>query len=165
MGSIFTKFCLNISAHFEILKNSINDIKIDEFVIYHLKVIGITNRLNSFYKPMIFAQYFIGTALFVVLGLSVIAADNLLANLSPILHTPGALIYVAVFSYGSQKIMDLSEAICDEAYIIDKDYLLVIMIAQKKLRFTTGFFEVSFDTYSIMLSRSWSFITLLNSFV
>ena len=105
------------------------------------------------------------STLFVVLGLSVITADNLLENLSPVLHTPGALIYVAVFAFGSQKIMDSSEAICDEAYNIDKDYLMVIMIAQKKLRFTTGFFDVSFDTYSIMLSRSWSFITLLNSFI
>ena len=114
---------------------------------------------------MIFITYFIGSVLFVVLGLSVITAHDLLENSTPIIHGPAALIYVAVFAYGSQKIMDSSEAICEEAYYIDKDYLMVIMLAQKKLRFTTGFFDVSFDTYSIMISRSWSFITLLHSFV
>ena len=114
---------------------------------------------------MIFTQYFVGTLLFIVLGLCVITADDLFENLIPIMHTPGALYYVAVFSYGSQRIMDTSQSICDEVYNIDKDYLMVIMTAQQKLRFTTGFFDISFDTYSIMLSRSWSFITLLNSFV
>ncbi|XP_070502418.1 odorant receptor 82a-like [Chironomus tepperi] len=163
-SSIFSNFCLNINAHFEILRNSINNMKIDEFVKYHVEILEITYKLNSFYRPLILAQYSIGIVLFAVLGLSVVAADNWLQNLIPIFHTYGALIYVAVFSYVSQKIMDSSEALCDEAYNIDKDYLMVIMIAQKKLRFTTGFFEVSFDTYSIMLSRSWSFIALLNSF-
>ncbi|KAL7027211.1 hypothetical protein ACKWTF_005363 [Chironomus riparius] len=114
---------------------------------------------------MIFATFFFGTVLFVVLGLSVITAENLLKNVTPIMHAPAALIYVAVFSYGSQKVMDSSDAICDGIYNIDKDYLMVLMIAQKRLGFTTEFFEVSFETYSFMLSRSWSFIAVLTSFV
>jgi len=125
----------------------------------------ITKKLNSIYNPMLFATFFIGTAIFVVLGLSVITADNFFVNTTAITHVFATLIYVAVFSYGSQKIMDSSAKVCDEAYNIDKDYIMVIMMAQKKLRFTTYFFEISFETFNIMLSRSWSFISVLNSFV
>ena len=165
MALIFSNFCMNISAHFEILRGSINDMKLDEFVTYHLKLMDITQRLNSIYEPMIFTQYLIATVLFVVLGLNVLIADNLIEILQPISHIPGALIYFAVYSFGSQRIMDSSLALCDEAYMIDKDYLMVIMMAHKKLRFTTGFFEASFDTYGIMLSRSWSFFSIFNSFL
>ena len=165
MALIFTSFCMNISAHFEILCGSINDMKLEEFIQYHLKLINITERLNAIYEPVIFVQYFTATALFVVLGLNVLIADNLVEILKPIFHIPGAMIYVAVYSFGSQRIMDSSLSICDEAYMIDKDYLMVIMMAQKKLRFTTGFFEASFDTYGIMLSRSWSFFSVFNTFL
>ena len=114
---------------------------------------------------MIFTQFFIETTLFVVLGLNVMVAENLIERLQPFLHISGALADVACHSFGSQRIMDCSEAICDEAYLIDKDYLMVIMASQQKLRITTAFFEASFETYSFMLSRTWSFISLLNSFV
>ena len=139
--------------------------KIDEFVIYHLKLIDITKKLNSIYKSFIFVTYIIGVLIYVPLGLCIITTDNFLNNFSIIMHGVSALFYVAIFSYGSQKIMDSSEALCDEVYNIDKDYLMVIMIAQKKLSFRTPFFEASFDTFSFMLSRSWSFITVLSSFV
>ena len=165
MSLNFTTFTLNIAAHLEILRGSINDLKIDEFVKYHLKIISITKRVNSVYSPMIFTQFFIETTLFVELGLSIMAADNLLESLKLVMHISGALADVACYSFGSQKIMDSSEEICDEAYKIDKDYLMVIMTAQKKLRITTFFFDASFVTFSFMLSRTWSFISLFNSFV
>ena len=65
---------------------------------------------------MIFAQLFIETMLFVAAGLFIIAADNLVEILAPILHVSGAVIDVAIHSFGSQKIMDNSMSICDEAY-------------------------------------------------
>jgi hypothetical protein len=115
---------------------------------------------------MIFTEFFIiSTTLIVVLGLSVIAADNFMELVPPLLHVSGALTDVACHSFGSQKIMDASEEICDDAYIMNKDYIMVITTAQKKLRITTPFFDASFETFSFMLSRSWSFITLLNSFI
>ena len=159
MSLNFSEFTLNISAHFEILRGSINDMKLDEFVTYHQKLIDVTQRLSSIYEPMIFTQFFLETTLFVAVGLSIIVADNLVEILSAITFVLPALLDVAILSFGSQKIMDNSMSICDEAYMMDKDYLLVIMMAQKKLRFTTGFFDASFDTYSTMLSRSWSFLT------
>ena len=159
MGLIYGYLCFTISGHFEILRGSMKNMKIDEFFMHHLKLITMTNRLNSIYKPMIFSLYFCGTIILVVLGLSVITADNLVKNLVPLTHGVAALIYSGIISYGSQKIMDSSESIGVEAYILDKHYIMVIMIAQKKLRLTTPFFDASFDTYSIMLSRSWSFIS------
>lgn len=166
MSVNFSSFTLNISAHLEILRGSINDLKLDEFVEYHLKIIKIANRLNSIYSLLIFVEFFIiSTTLIVVLGLSVIAAEGFLELIVPFLHISGALTDVACHSFGSQKMLDSSEAIYDEAFNIDKDYLMVIMTAQRKLRITTPFFEASFETFSFMLSRSWSFITLLNSFI
>ncbi|KAL7027209.1 hypothetical protein ACKWTF_005361 [Chironomus riparius] len=162
----FSSLTLNISAHLKILRGSINDLKIDQFVKYHLKIIRITNRLNSIYNFMIFTEFFIiSTTLIVVLGLSVIAAEGFLELVVPFLHISGALTDVACHSFGSQKMLDSSEAIYEEAYSIDKDYIMVIMTAQRQLRITTPFFEASFETFSFMLSRSWSFITLLNSFI
>lgn len=162
----FSSYTLSISAHLQILRGSINDLKINEFVNYHTKIISLTNRLNSIYSPMIFTEFFIiSSTLFVVLGLNVIAAESLFELLAPFLHISGALTDVGCHSFSSQKIMDSSEEICEDAYNIDKDYIMVIMMAQKKLRITTAFFDASFETFSFMLSRSWSFITLLYSFI
>ncbi|XP_070502416.1 odorant receptor 82a-like [Chironomus tepperi] len=164
MSLNFTTFTLNIAAHLQILRDSINDLKIDEFVKYHMKIISITKRLNSIYSPMIFTQFFIETTLFVGLGLCIVSADNWIEKVKPILHVFGAVVDVACHSFGSQQIMDSSEAICDEAHKIDKDYIMVIMTAQKKFRITTAFFDASFETYSFMLSRTWSLISLFNEF-
>ena len=162
----FITFTLNISAHLDILRTSISELKSDEVVKYHVKIISITKRFNSIYSPKVFAEFFVvSTTLIVVLGLSVIAAERFVELVAPFIHISGALIDVGCYAFGSQKIMDSSEAICEEAYNIDKNYLMVIMTAQRKLRITTPFFDASFETFNFMLSRSWSFITILNLFV
>jgi hypothetical protein len=165
MGSTFSCYCLHIAAHFEILRGAINQMKVEEFVHYHLKIISITKRLNSIYVPIIFTEYFVIGTLTIVTGLQVIVVDDFGLILRSIFHACTGLVDVAIYSYGSQKILDSSLSVCDEAYVIDKNYVFILMIAQKKLRFTTGFFEASLDTYSIMLSRTMSFITLLKSFI
>jgi len=98
-------------------------------------------------------------------GLQIIVGNEFYTLARAIIHSMVALLDVALYSYGSQRILDSSLSICDEAYLIDKNYILIIMIAQKKLRFNTGFFEASFDTFCFMLSRIMSFITLLKSFI
>lgn len=165
MGSAFSCYCLHISAHFEILRGAINVMKVKDFVAYHLKIITITRKLDSLYMPIIFTEYFVIGTLSIVTGLQIIVVDDFALILRSIFHACTGLVDVAIYSYGSQKILDSSLSVCDEAYLIDKHYVFILLIAQKRLRFTTGFFEASLDTYSIMLSRTMSFITLLKSFI
>ena len=136
-----------------------------EFVIKHLKLINLFHRLNSLYRPIIFIEYFVVASIVVFTGLQILVVDEFYTLVRAIFHSMFALVDAAIYSYGSQRILDSSLSICDEAYLIDKNYILILMIAQKNLRFTTGLFEASLDTFCIMLSRILSFITLLKSFI
>ena len=164
-GGIFSCYSLNIASHFEILREIVAEAEVEKFVVYHLQMINLTKKLSKLYKPIIFTEFIFTGFILCVTGLQIIKADNFEKILAALLHAVAGLIDVTIYSYGGQKVLDSALSVSTEAYKMDKRYLLIIMMSQKKLKFDTGLFDASLNTLSIMLSRTMSFITLLKSFV
>lgn len=165
MASIFSCFCLNISAHFEILRGIINDAETKDFLVYHQKILDISKKLIKLYKPIIFTEFVIMAIVLCFTGLQILMMNDFGKIVGALLHAGAAFADVAIYSYGAQKVLDSSLAVCDEVYKADKNYILIILITQKELKFDAGLFHASLHTLTVILSRTMSFITLLKSFI
>lgn len=165
MGATFLCYSLNLAAHLEILRIIIDKSNVKEVVKYHRDIIKLTQKLTKLYKPIIFTEYVVVVTIFCGTGVQMLLYNDIGKILSAMLHATAALVDIAVFAYGGQKVIDASLAVGDDVYKIDKDLILVIKMSQKALKFDTGFFDSSLHTLSIILSRSMSFITLVKSFV
>lgn len=91
--------------------------------------------------------------------------DDFLKILIALVHSVAAVSDVFIYAYGAQRVQDSAQEIFDNFRLIKKDYLLPVMISQKEIHFSAGFFNSSLHTLSVMLSRASSFITLMKSFV
>ena len=165
MASIYSCFCFNISAHFVILRKIVHDAPTKDFIICHQKVLKIAKKLIKLYKPIIFTEFTIMTLVLCFTGLQIIMLNDFGKIIAAILHAVAAFADVAIYSYGAQKIMDSALVVCDEVYKTDKNYILIMMITQKELKFDAGLFHASLHTLTKIMSRTMSFITLLQSFI
>jgi hypothetical protein len=165
MASMFSCFCLNISAHFEILQNIVEIYKTNDFVIYHQTVLEVSKKLIYLFKPIIFTEFVIMTIVLCFTGLQITMMKDSGKIIGALLHSGAALADVAIYSYGAQKILDSALVVCDKFYKADRDFILVMLITQKELKFDTGLFHASLHTLTVIISRSMSFITLLKSFI
>ena len=156
---------MNISAHFIILRDIILETELKEFVKYHQKIIGVTKKVSKLYKPIIFTEFVLVTTILCVSGLQIIMSNDFSKFFVALFLNLAAVVDVVIFAFGAQKVLDSALAVCNEVYKADKNYLLIMMITQKELKFDVGLFHASLNTLSIILSRTMSFITLLKSFV
>lgn len=156
---------MNICAHFKILRSKINVMDVKEFFVYHQDILNLGSNLQYLFKEIVFVQFVAMTLLLCVDGFQVIEFDGMSKKFNAIFHTVTALIDLFIYSYGGQIIMDSSMAVCDENENIEKCYIIIYMKAQAKLKIDNGFFDASLPTFSIILNRVMSLITLLQSFV
>ena len=119
MASIFSSFCLNISAHFDIMQKIINDTQTKDFIIYHQTVLGISKKLIRLFKPIIFTEFVIMAIVLCFTGLQILMMDDTGKILSALLHAGAAFADVAIYSYGAQKVLDSALVVCDEFYRTD----------------------------------------------
>lgn len=164
MATSFSCLCFNISAHFEILRNIVNDIKIKEFVKYHLKVINITHRLSRLNKQIILVEFTAVSLIICFTGIQILVLDDYEQIMAALFHCFVSITDAGIYAYCGQKVLDSSGAVSNEIYTLKKDYLPIIMMSQKKMKFDSGLFDASFETFSTMLSRTLSFMTVLKSF-
>ena len=78
-------------------------------------------------------------------------------------HVIIASLELLIYSYGGQKVMDSSMAVCDDVYEIDKNYLFIMMRSQMAVEMKSGFFHACLPIYMILIKRTMSLITLLQS--
>lgn len=135
------------------------------FVSYHRKVIALTKKLRNIFRPIIFTQFVIAALILCLTGVQVIVNDDFAKILTALFHAVAVLIDVGIFSYGGQRVMDSAYSVYEDIYRLDRNYIPIMLMSQKKLKFDSGLFEASLDTYSILLSRTMSFTTLLKSMV
>ncbi|XP_070500082.1 odorant receptor 82a-like [Chironomus tepperi] len=164
-GATFFCLCMNISAHFIVLREIILNTELNDFVKYHQKIIGVTKKVSNLYKPIIFTEFVLVTTILCVSGLQIIKSNDFSKIFVAMFLNLASLVDAAIFAFGAQKVMDSAMAVCTEVYKADKNYLLIIMITQKELKFDVGLFHASLHLLSTILSRTMSFITLLKSFV
>lgn len=156
---------MNISAHFIILREIILQTDLNDFVKYHQKVIRVTMNLSRLFKPIIFTEFVLVTTILCVSGLQIIMFNDFSKFFVALFLNLASLCDVTIFAFGAQKVLDSALAVCREVYKADKNYILIMMITQKELKFDVGLFHASLNTLSIILSRTMSIITLMKSFV
>lgn len=165
MGSIFICYCLNLSAHFKILRKIINETELEDFVKYHQQTIKVTKKLTNILKPVILLEFFIVALVLCMSGAIVVLSNDYKKVISSFLLTVAVLNDVSIYAYGGQKILDSASLVTEKLNKLDKNYIIVMTITQKDLKFDVGLFHASMQTLSNTLSRAFSLITLIKSFV
>lgn len=163
--SVFCCYCLNVTAHLDILRDIVENSDLQDFVTYHFKIIKLAQKLNNLFRPIVLNEFIIITIFLCFTGVQIIKCDNLIIILAAFLHCTAGVVDMTVYAYGGQRISDKSVAVCNQMYIISRKYVPVIMMSQKEINFDGLFFKASMETLSVTLGRAVSFITLLKSFV
>lgn len=139
--------------------------ELKDFVNYHQKVIDMTLKLNKLFSFVIFIEFMLLSILLCVTAFQVVMSDDLLRIMTAFFHGMAAFMDLLIYSYGGQKVMDCSAEVCDDCEKIDDNYVFISMRAQKELRIKSMMFHATLPTFTLILSRTMSLITLLQSFL
>lgn len=148
----------------KILRDSIEDESIENLVQHHLRIIRLTNHLNRIFWPIILAEFVVIAFILCVVGVQVMLSNNYLKILGAAIHMLTCLVDVSTYAYAGQKVLDSGLAVANQLYKTDRGYIPIIIMSQKELKFDTGLFSASLDTLSVVLSRTMSLITLVESY-
>lgn len=159
----FFGHCLYLQAHFKILRNTINNTELREFVDNHRQVMNLTLEVRSFYKKLIFMKFILTAVILCVACFQVTSINDFVMKARAFFHVIVASLELLIYSYGGQKVMDSSMSVCDDVYEIDKNYLFIMMRSQMAIKMKSGFFHACLPIYMILIRRTISFITLLKS--
>lgn len=167
VDALFLGLCLNICAHFDILRNSLKDFDGDtkKFVSDHQTVLDLAENLNHLFKPIVFAQFAISSMLLCVLGFQIVMVENFFKKIIFIGFGFSVIIQLFSYSFGGQLIKDKSSAVADHLYAIKKDIVIIIARSQKPIEIAAGIYEANLPTFRLILSSAGSWITLLKSLV
>lgn len=159
----FLGHCLYLQTHFQILRETINNTEMKEFVDIHRQVINLTQAVRNFYKRLIFMKFTLIAVILCAACFQVSSNDDFEKKLRALSHVIVASLELLIYSYGGQKIMDSSMSVCDDVYEIDKNYLFIMMRSQMAVEMKSGFFHACLPIYMILIKRTMSLITLLKS--
>jgi 7tm Odorant receptor len=162
--SLFFGSCLNICAHFDILRESYDGDK-KKFVEKHQQLLDLVETLNKLYGPIIFVQFLANSILLCVLGFQLVMSQSVLKKAVAVSFGSAAFIQLFVYTYGGQLVMDKSSCVAEELYQTDKDLIILICRAQKASVIKFGFYQANSKTLTSILSATASLITLLKSFL
>ncbi|XP_070508199.1 odorant receptor 45a-like [Chironomus tepperi] len=163
VDTFFFGSCINICAHFEILRHIINDVKVKEFVEYHQKVLDLAEKINEIFSIVIFQEYLILSLIFCVIGFQVVISEDLIHSVPMMFHGTAALINLLIYSYGGERIMDHANRVCVDCYKVKKDYLIIMMRTKHEYKVKSMMYHASLPTFSLIMGRTMSMITLFNS--
>lgn len=165
MDTVFFGFCMNISAHFEILRNLINEIKLEDFVEYHLQITHITKRLNKLFNVIIFTEYVFITLMLCTTGFQIVMCEDSIRIFAAVFHGIACIIDILIYSYGGQMIISSACAVTKDFYEFDKEYILVLMRTKLDVKINSLFYTACLPESSLIMGRTMSLITMLKSFV
>ncbi|CAO1433248.1 unnamed protein product [Diamesa tonsa] len=163
VDSLFIGFCLNICAHFQIIRSSTfkEDFNYKSFIKCHQEIIVLCNDLNEIYVPVIFTQFLVCSVLLCGIGFQLVMTPDIFKILVLLAFSSAILIQLFIYAYGGTLIMEESGAVADNIY--SKELLLSIQIANKKRCIKSGFYTASLPTFVTIISSAGSYITLLQS--
>jgi odorant receptor len=165
VDSLFFGCCLNICAHFDILRITSSISNKRDFIRYHQKILNLADDLNDLVKPVVFAQFLLSSLLLCVIGFQLVMGASVVKKIIALFFGLAIIIQLFVYSFGGQQIMDKSGLVATEIYQLDKDYNLVILRSKKPLKIQAGFYHACLPTFRAILSSAASLMTLLQSFV
>lgn len=160
--ALFFGSCFNISAHFDILKNSFDGDKA-KFVKYHQEVLDIAKDLDRLAKPAVLAQFLISSMLLCVIGFQIVTLEDFYRKIIVVIFGFAVIIQLFTYALGGQLVMDKAALVADNFYQLDRDLLIIMARTQKPLKIKAGFYETNLPTFSTILSSAASLITLFQS--
>lgn len=140
------------------------ELELKEFVNYHRDIINLASKLNKLYKFVIFFEYLVLSAFLCVCAFRVVVSKDLAKVFTAAFHGLAGLIDMLIYSYGGQKIMDSALDVGNDCSKIRKDYAFVILRTQHELKIEAFMYHASLPTFSVIMSRTMSLITMLQSF-
>ena len=74
VDSLFIGFCLNICAHFKIIRSLTfkDNLNYRAFIKYHQEILELCSCLNGIYFPVIFTQFLVSSVLLCVIGFQLV---------------------------------------------------------------------------------------------
>lgn len=136
-----------------------------EFVNFHRDLIEMTTKLNKIYSIATFLQFLLFSLLLCVTAFEVFMGNDFAKMIIASIHVSAVLVDLLIYSYGGQSVMDCSKELCDDCYKLDMNYTVIMIMAHRGLKIESLVFHASLPTFSIVLSRTMSLITLFRSFV
>lgn len=161
---MFFGCCLNICAHFAILRESFKGDK-RKFIEDHKTVLKLADKLVKIFVPVILVQFFVTSMLLCVNGFQLVMFNDFAQRAKSLLFGFTIILQLFIYSYGGQLIMDESSRVAENIYQIDRDLVIVIARAQRPSVVKAGFFYANLPNYQAILSSTASLITLLQSFL
>lgn len=134
-----------------------------EFVDYHNEVICLVHKFNKVFSSLIFCDYVLDSILICVTVFQVVTNTDAFRIVTAFSHGMAVVIDILLCCYGGQQIIDNSESVCDDFYQFNKDYILVLLRVQKGSRIKSYVYQTSLPLFSLLMSRTVSLITLLQS--
>lgn len=161
---MFFACCLNICAHFDILRESFKgDNK--KFVQQHEEILELAENLIDLYKPVVLVQYCVTSMILCVLGVQLVMLESYVKRLIALTFGISMILQLFIYSYGGQLFTDKSSSIADHLYDSDKDLILIIARAKKATTVKVGLFYANLPNFRAILSSAASLITLMKSFI
>ncbi|CAO1423916.1 unnamed protein product [Diamesa serratosioi] len=163
VDTLFFGFCLNICAHFNIIRSLTfaDNLNYRGFVKYHQEILELCSCLNGIYFPVIFTQFLVSSVLLCVIGFQLVMAPDFFKILVLFAFSCAILIQLFVYAYGGTLIMEESSSVAENIY--QKELLFCIPRAYKNCCIKSGFYTASLPTFTKILSSAGSYITLLQS--
>jgi hypothetical protein len=160
---MFLLFCLNIGAHFEVLRE--NALKIDkkELIKAHQETLDMANELNDLFRPIIFVEFLIVSIVLCGIGFTLVMTTNSLDKLLVFGFGITMLFQLFFYCYSGQYVMDKAALVCIVMYELDQHFQLIIMRAQRRLRIEAPFYHASLEQFTAVLNMTWALISVLKS--
>ena len=138
--------------------------ELKKFIDYHKNIINLATRLNKLFQVIIFVEYIVLSALLCVNAFQVVMSDDFATIFTATFHGMASFIDLFIYSYGGQQIMDSALHICDDCYKTSKELAFIVLRTHKEIRIKSLMYHASMPTFTVIMSRTMSLITLLQSF-
>lgn len=154
-----------LSAHLEILRNSIAIMDLKEFVDYHVKLISLAVKMNKLYYFIIFLECLVMSLLISVMAVIVMTSGDVAVLFTLGFYLISCITDLFIYCYGGQKIMDSAGDLCNEYYKLNKNYFTIMLRTSTDLKIKTFIFDASLSTITLILNWAMSLITFVKSFL
>jgi hypothetical protein len=163
MDSFFLVCCFNIGAQFENLREQVDEVDKIEIIKRHQEILALSQDLNDIYRRIILVKFTTISIVFCGVGVSMAMASNFIDQLLLLCYGSGMLAQLFFYCYSGQCLKDRAASVCDEVYQVDRDYMLIIMRAQKGVRIEAPFFRATLEQFASILNTTWALISVIRS--
>ncbi|XP_053686897.1 odorant receptor 67c-like [Sabethes cyaneus] len=145
-----------------------------DLIIRHQDLLDFGKNVNALYQPMLMAQLGCSLSMICLTAFeATLTTDKLYIFLRFAIYALSVFIQILYWCYYGNRVTHMSSTINEALVQCDwmqgnssfkKDLMIVMMRAQKPFQFRVyGYFSISYETFIVVLSKSYSFFTLFRT--